>query len=490
MRSLSALLISLLIVLTSTCGAKSKLGKNELFQISTQQDSGYVFLDKKAGLSTWKGTFFVDNGSLYAEARPVTIKSSRHGYYIKTVDGKLFIENVRKYVEPQFKEYPETWQYRDSVYKVKVKDNVVYGHAEGYWADFPDSDEPFMSTYMSKMSDKNMKDLPLDMDVYIPKDKGVATRPLLVLIHGGGFYNGNKTNAGYREWGTYFASLGYTVASVNYRLGFHANKSSIERSAYRAMQDVNAAIRYIIHNYNDYGVDPQRVFVAGTSAGAITALNVAYMRQENVPSSAKGEGDIEAVNPSIKENFSVRGVGSMWGAVNDLDIIKNAKIPIISFHSTGDPVVPFGTDHPFQDVFGNKLITPLMHGDGEIVPYAKSLGIKAVLHKYDLPGIHAINIGDDLKINKYSYEIQYALRDFFADVMLPHPANFRVQSGSQVIRIDGTDVLEASWKVEGGVIMEQSKDNVRVLLFPDIPHTVTVSGTYTSGLTFNNSLEI
>lgn len=484
--------LSILLLATASCEADTRLAKNELYRIKTENDSGYVFINKKAWFGgTMQGTYYVDGGKLYADIHNITIKASRRRYYIRTENGDMAIEQASPYHAPAFQEYPETWEYRDSVYSVKVKRDIEYGRAEGYWADFPDSDEPFLGIYMSKMGDKKKKELSLTMDVYTPKDKGIATRPLLVLIHGGGFYNGNKTNAGYQEWGRYFASLGYTVASVNYRLGFHANKASIEKAGYRAMQDVNGAIRYILHNYQDYGVDPDRVFVAGTSAGAITALNLAFMTQDDVPASARGEGLIEDVNPHLKEKFSIRAVGSMWGAVNDLSVIKNRNIPIIAFHSTGDPVVPFGADHPFQDVFGNGLITPVMYGDGQIIPYAQSLGRKAVLHKYDLPGIHAINIGDDFKINHLSYEIQYALRDFFADVMLPHPANFRIFSGSQEIKIDPTDVKLASWAVDGGVIMESDKGFAKVLLFPDAPsHSLTVSGEYKNGLTFNKNVPL
>jgi dienelactone hydrolase len=482
--------ISLLALMTACQGRPIKIVEGDLYKVTTAADSGYVRFHK-AGLFTWEGTLYADKGKLYAQKQILKIKKSRQGYYQKDTGEKLFLKELVPYTEPTFIERPKTCEYRDSVYAVKVKTDVVYGRAVGYWADFPDSDEPFMGIYLQKMGDKKKKEIPLTMDVYMPKDKGVASRPLLILIHGGGFYNGNKTNAGYKEWGEYFASLGYTVASVNYRLGFHANKASIERSAYRAMQDVNAAIRFIVKNYKDYGVDPQRVFVAGTSAGAITALNVAYMREENVPSSAKGEGPIDAVNPYTKADFSIRAVGSMWGAVNDLAILKNANIPIISFHSTGDPVVPFGKDHPFQDVFGNELITPVMYGDGEIIPYAQSLGRKAVLHKYDLPGIHSINIGEDFKINKESYVIQYALRDFFADVMLPNPAKFRIFADSQIIRIEGTDVAESTWKLTGGAIQSTGKANAKILLFPDAPeHKLTVSGKYTNGLTFFEELPL
>ena len=99
-----------------------------------------------------------------------------------------------------------------------------------------------------------MKDLDLTMDVYLPKDTKASLRPLLVLIHGGAFYNGDKTDKGFPLWAKYFAGMGYVVASVNYRLGFRLNTAAVERAGFRAVQDVDAAIRYLIHNKSVYAV--------------------------------------------------------------------------------------------------------------------------------------------------------------------------------------------------------------------------------------------
>ena len=75
--------------------------------------------------------------------------------------------------------------------------------------------------------------------------------------------------------------------------------------------------------------------------------------------------------------------------------------------------------------------------------------------------------------------------------MLAHPAHFRILSGSQNIRIDGTDVKNATWAVDGGVIMDSGKAVAKILLFPDAPtHSVTVSGEYNNGLTFKNEVPL
>ena len=83
----------------------------------------------------------------------------------------------------------------------------------------------------------------------------------------------------------------------------------------------------------------------------------------------------------------------MWGAVNDLSILDNAPTAVISFHSMGDPVVPFGKGHPFESIFINWLIFPTMYGSDEITAH---IGYdRAALHSYNLPDKHTLHVGKD-----------------------------------------------------------------------------------------------
>ena len=478
-----------LIITPLSCGEGG--GKDEAFNpgqvylVSTETESGYAVFKKKGSRSQWRGCFYVDGYNLFAEAKDITYTSNVFGEFLREKNGKKHrITSFSIYEQPVFQEEPETWTYKDSVYRVSVDHNVPYASALGYWTSLPNSDDSFLGIYLSQALNKSKSMLPLTMDVYTPDDGKKALRPLLVLIHGGAFYNGDKASAGFPEWGRFFAARGYLVASVNYRMGFWANPISVERAGYRAVQDVNAAIRFLVHEKGKYHVDPDRVFVAGTSAGGITALNLAFMHENNIPSSARQEGAIDAVNPSLHDRFSVRAVGNMWGAVHDLSMIGNENTAVISFHSSGDPVVPFGTDHPFQGIFMNDVLFDTMYGSGEITPYARSLGRRAELHAYDLPGSHTLHL-DGNRVNHIFYEIETGLRDFFSSVMLPHPVSIQHVQDSSFFSIDDTDVSEISWKVEGGIILESDHEKVKVLLFPDVAdHTVTVSGLYRSGLTF------
>lgn len=458
----------------------------QVYLVSTETDSGYAVFEKGDRRSQWTGTFYSDNHALFAEDEQITFSSKGSRQFYRDEDGeKHSVLSIVPYGQPEFEEQPQTWTYKDSAYRVAVDTNVTYASALGYWTSLPGSEDSYLGIYVSQELKKIRKKLlPLKMDVYRPEDGEKVLRPLLVLIHGGAFYNGDKASPGFPEWGRYFAARGYLVASVNYRLGFFANTTSVERAGFRAVQDVNAAIRFLVHEKDRYHVDPDRVFVAGTSAGGITALNLAFMHKDNIPDSASGEGAIDAVNPSMTDRFSIRAVGNMWGAVHDLEMIGNEDIPIISFHSSGDPVVPFVKDSPFREIYLNDVLFDPMYGSGSITPYARKRNRRAELHSYDLPGRHTLHLDGD-RVNPVFYEIETGMRDFFSSVMLPHPVSIQHTDNSSYFSIDDKDVAEVWWKVDGGVILESDHTKVKVLLFPDAEdHAVTVSGKYRSGLTF------
>lgn len=483
--------LTALLLLVSCGGENVVLKPGQLYLINTTRDSGCAVFTH-ASNDGWEGVYYASTGSLFADKRKVTFKGGRELILVDPSGSRTPVVSYSEYEEPPFTPFPKTWEYRDSVYAVRDTLDVPYAKAKGYWSTFPDTGESNLQIFLSKVPDLKKTDLELTMDVYLPEDGGAVSRPLLVLIHGGAFFNGDKASLGYPEWGRYFASMGYVVASVNYRLGFHLNTISVVRAGVRAVQDVNAAIFRIIHDADIYGVDPERVFVAGTSAGAITALNTAFMKDENIPDQAKNEGGLKALNVEIAHPFSIRAVGNMWGAVEDTTILSNSNAAIVSIHSTGDPIVPYGQDHPFEEIFGNKVIFPTMYGSSVITYLVGSS--RAALYPYDLPGLHTLHIDKDSTgaeyLNSRFSEIKSVLRDFFADRMLPHPVKISQGPSPNVFSVDATDVASISWRVDGGIFLQQGKDEVKVLFFPDsgAAHSVTASGEYKSGLTFSDSV--
>ena len=104
------------------------------------------------------------------------------------------------------------------------------------------------------------------LDLYLP-ETGNGPFPLVVFIHGGGWYGGDKTDGQESAWLT-LREHGYAVASLNYRLSGEAPHPA-------GLIDCKTAIRYLKANAEQFGIDPNRVAVAGDSSGGHYALMVA-----------------------------------------------------------------------------------------------------------------------------------------------------------------------------------------------------------------------
>lgn len=98
------------------------------------------------------------------------------------------------------------------------------------------------------------------LDLYVPA--GAERAPVLLWIHGGGLFMGDKSVA--RNVGIAFASAGYLVANVNHRL-------SPEVSHPGHVRDVATAFAWLRANVERFGGDPSHIVVGGHSAGGYLA---------------------------------------------------------------------------------------------------------------------------------------------------------------------------------------------------------------------------
>ena len=111
----------------------------------------------------------------------------------------------------------------------------------------------------------------LYLNVWTPTKTG--PHPVLVWIHGGGFEEGASSDPMSR--GGAFTQDGIVVVTVAYRLGVFGFLdmgpllgSSYAGSADNGLHDLLAALKWVKENIADFGGDPERVTIAGESAGA------------------------------------------------------------------------------------------------------------------------------------------------------------------------------------------------------------------------------
>lgn len=495
-----------LIIIVCACRFDGKLpAPGTIYEISSPDMVGVVLLAGDEAQQQSRSVLYADRGELFARPESVMVRLGRRNAWIDLGDGTERRLKGKPYRVPEFTELPCIRPYLDSVFRVREERDVLYGEADGYWTSCPNSHwlsiPDLIISHMGELLKK--RNCLLTMDIYLPDEPARGSRPLFLIIHGGAFYLGDKAEPEYEGWCRYFASLGYVAAAINYRMGYIPGRSEVSRAGYRAVQDAHAAIRFLI-SQERFRIDPDRIFVAGTSAGAITALNLAFLREENRPRCTKGglvggfinrisgasigdEGALNAINPDDTINFSVRAVANMWGAIQDLDIMKNAEVSIISFHSEDDPIIPYGYGYPLS----NSLVFKQMYGSRYIDQKARSLGYPSSIHTYKEPR-HSLQLNEDGDLSPLFYEIEYEIAHFFSEQMEDNPIRLHIdREDERWIRIDPTSVKRVYWQVEGGVVREKEPDGIRVLLFADAPiHKITVAGEYGLGTTFRKEIEL
>lgn len=384
--------------------------------------------------------------------------------------------NFQRYTPPTYQPAADTSRYHREYFDVEVVNNVKYGRASGYWVSRVENATDYgkiISSGISKTISEHEFDL--YMDIYLPKGDTLQKRPLIMFIHGGGFFIGDKQDNPIVLWCKHFARMGYVVASINYRMGFRPSKRAIERCGYRAAQDAHAAMRFLVHNKDKYRINTDYLFAAGSSAGGITTLNLAFMRNKNRPEATQGNlfthslGDIETSGNDLKETFRIRCIANMWGSVHDISMIDNAKVSIISFHGNADQVVPYGYDVPFQDLkipvgdlFFNK-----MYGSKPIHERARKLGYRQALHTFEGCG-HAPHVDKNNNPTDKFYFIQKEMTSFFYKEFVPQDVKINHTSG-QNYEVAVNEYALASWNVVGGILLSRKGNSVRVLWLDDAP---------------------
>jgi acetyl esterase/lipase len=143
------------------------------------------------------------------------------------------------------------------------------------------------------------------LDLYLPK-KGPTPRPLVILIHGGGWQKGSRKKV--KEKVAPLRARGFAVAAIDYRLTDVAQFPA-------QIRDCLAAVRFLRANAEKYGLDPDRFGVWGMSAGAHLSALVGLAH------------DVEDFDPGTHPKVSgrVQAVCDWFGPSNLVDLQSHLK---------------------------------------------------------------------------------------------------------------------------------------------------------------------
>ena len=233
----------------------------------------------------------------------------------------------------------------------------------------------------------------LTMDLFFPAREKGKKYPLVILMHGGGFVSGSKEAM--KGHCRVLADSGFIAVSINYRKGWDQGKNpytcegdieSFQKAVYRATQDAYAAVRFLIDNSDVFAIDTSWIFSGGSSAGAVLALNLAYLKNDygkkNFKKVYKALGPLD-IAADTKTQFTIKGICSMWGGLSDSTLInRKSAVPTIFYHGTSDIVVPydigrFGTvcdNYPY--IFGSACLYRQTVAAGKVAVLNTSVGGK------------------------------------------------------------------------------------------------------------------
>jgi para-nitrobenzyl esterase len=231
----------------------------------------------------------------------------------------------------------------------------------------------------------NDETINLEADIYEPAGDTAPLRPLIIFAHGGGYVKGTKADMAF--FCNQFSRLGYVTASIQYRLiplDKLTDINNMKREIIRAMSDFKAAIRFFrasAANGNPYRIDPNNIFIGGASAGAITALHIGLLDENDQLSAdlakiVAEEGGLEGntgTAASLKISSKVKGVINYSGSILDASWIDKTDAPVFSYHGTADDVVPIG-----YGVTGKSFH---MYGSESIKNKADEVGLSGILVK-------------------------------------------------------------------------------------------------------------
>ena len=217
----------------------------------------------------------------------------------------------------------------------------------------------------------------LKLDIYQPAKDEFKTRPLFVIIHGGGFTTGSRNDKSIITLATNIAKKGFIVASIDYRLlgkekTFDCNLpvEDAMKIYSRAEEDILDALVYLKTYKHDFRIDNSKIILMGSNAGAEIVLNIAFNKNDFL------------AYPEKYKDLNIAALISVSGAlINSNTITKNNAIPSVFYHGMNDKVIPYykGAHHDCSEFNKGYFI---MDGSIKIAEKLESLNSSFLLYSY------------------------------------------------------------------------------------------------------------
>lgn len=210
------------------------------------------------------------------------------------------------------------------------------------------------------------RDSALHLDVYKPENPR-QDRAAVIALFGGGFFSGARNNREMKQVAQALLERGFTVISIDYRLGFQDKEMVASHSKLFkltdlfqycidiATEDCAAAVAWTCANAGMLDIDPSRIILTGSSAGAVSVLQMDYCRANSL---AQASVLPQGWKPAAVIPYS----GGIMCHKRDLKY-KTAPAPTMLMHGKKDKIVNYKSfGLPLSSkLFGSKKINKAMN---------------------------------------------------------------------------------------------------------------------------------
>jgi acetyl esterase/lipase len=233
------------------------------------------------------------------------------------------------------------------------------------------------------------------LDLYLPATPapGAPPAPAVVWIHGGGWTGGTKNEARAKEICTTLTAAGYVAVSIDYRLGEGAWPTNI--------YDCKNAVRFLRAHAAEYHLDPNRIAVAGGSAGGHLALMVGLTADD------PAFEPTVAATPYPGVSSAVRAIVDLYGITNLLtrqkpdakgkltgELVDGGATKVYGATREANPAL-WRTVSPVTHIGKKSPPVLILHGRADAtVDYEQSVELAAVLKKNGVP--HELHLIDGI----------------------------------------------------------------------------------------------
>ncbi|PAY21071.1 lipase [Rhodopirellula sp. SM50] len=223
----------------------------------------------------------------------------------------------------------------------------------------------------------------LKLDFYPSQTDGLS--PLIVWVHGGAWRSGDKRNLPIKQ----LTERGFAIASLNYRLSVTARFPA-------QTEDIKAGIRFLRAHATRFEIDPDRIVIAGASAGGHLAALVgvsagAQALEDRSMGNADVSSDVSAIvslygasnlqtilSQSTPHGLSVRepalklllgdvptGVPEAARLASPVEHVDSGDPPLLLIHGDQDPQMPINQSHELHGAYeraGLDVTFHVIHG--------------------------------------------------------------------------------------------------------------------------------